>query len=1033
MTLRETAMRMLFAGGIETKSDAKSVPSTKLLVLENGVFGRAISIKKRNGYEVVDTIDDAIRTGVRDDELLTFTPNRCYSQPSTAPDRSDVGGVFSVVGTDRPLIKTGTQQLQPDHASLSGVTVSAWEDSLGGVWWSVTDTVTGRVFRAATQADALGQAPRCVSSGANLHVYYAVPTTSRMMVLVIDPTSPATAVIPAVITDDLDPTNPAFDACQTNRLDTPALLAWHEALSDNIRVGYVASAGVLGGPLSGHPSVFRLSGALDPVAPFAPIAVAFHDVDGGSGDIIALAYVGASVAFLTGGSLAAPISIDVIRPGPAVVDAQRVALALVGDTAWVAWEEAAAQASERFVIVKEVSASLGDGAETEIRSVGLASRAWAIDEDAFAVFVHDTTFFNTYIALRLSDFVPVGRLAPGLAAGAPLRRHLSSVHVVDDVARFALPVRTRLAGETGTQFRETGVRLFALDFESDASHQTAQLGRGLYMGGACPMHYDGRVWTEQGFHVGPELIVATPGVGGSMTSSTTVEYRAWYEHTDAQGEVHRGPTSIGTLVTMGGVDTQVTLTVPMLRVTRKTNVQICVARSRSADTGKTAEMFRVTSLDPTTDGAVNGFIANDPTVDSVTFIDRMSDDDLEEQEPIYTDGGILSNDPAPLGSSVARGKSRLFFTDPSDGNVIRYSQTIEDGFGLECPPELTIKIDPFGGDITALAVDGDRIVVFKTFAIFVFAGDGPLANGDTATSGFSTEQLLTSDVGCTDPASIVLTPGGHMFKTAKGIYAMTGAAAGRDQHQGIGAVQYVGAPVEAFNAQSVRRATVMPDRTQVVFLTDDGLTLLYDYLFGQWSTFTNHEGLDAAVVSGRYHYLRADGRLFRETPGVFSDAGTRIRLRFETAWLHIAEQLQGFQRFWYLHLLGTWVSPHQLGVQYQTDYTPGWTDAYWLDATGLTDSTGWITGTSAAPIGIDPITGTPYGDGIYGDGPWGGVSPDLYQWRVGLNEKGQSIQFRFEDFEAVGYLGGSFELTELLLTGGIKGNAPRPFTAARSA
>jgi len=261
-----------------------------------------------------------------------------------------------------------------------------------------------------------------------------------------------------------------------------------------------------------------------------------------------------------------------------------------------------------------------------------------------------------------------------------------------------------------------------------------------------------------------------------------------------------------------------------------------------------------------------------------------------------------------------------------------------------------------------------------------------------------------------------------MFKTAKGIYLLDLG----------GGVQYVGAPVEAFNAQNVRRATVMPDRTQVVFLTDDGSTLLYDYLFQQWSTFTNHAGFDAAVVSNRYHYLRTDARVFRETIGEYSDDGMRIQLLLETAWIHMTDQLQGWQRFWFLHLLGTWASPHQLGVQYRLDYGGQWSEARWLDATGASSSAGWITGDGANPIGVEPIIGTVYGQGPYGDGPYGGTAPGTYAWRMRLSEKANAIQFRFRDFEADGFLGASFEPTELLITGGVKNVARRPYTAGRS-
>lgn len=1042
MALREAALRVRFAGGIDTDSDPKAIPAVKLAALENGVFDKASAIKKRNGYaNLSQTIDgsadlanDSIRTATRGNELLEFSRTRCRSRQSQsgADQLSDAGPVFSVVGTDRPLVRTGTQQTMPDHATLDGVTVSAWEDSAGGVWWSVTDAVNGRVFRAATQADANGRSPRCVAVGVNLHVYYAVPTQRRVMVLVIDPASPAAAVTPAILIEDLDSTQSMYDACPTGRSGMPAVIAWFEHGTTAIRIGYVDDSGVLGSPLNGHPSVVTHPCSR---AATSPIGIAYRTVDGGDDDRLGLAFVTGTSGTLSVwmGGIAGTTTISEIDNSTDYVatDVRRVAVEIATDPAvglvvYGAWEEAAAAASNRFVVVTEFNFidSVTTTLQT-IRSVGLASRAFVVNEQVFAVFVHDTTYFNTYVTLRLSDLTPVGRHVPASAAGAPPRQHLSSAHVsTDDVVTIALPFRERVFSENNDKFRETGVRLFTLDFDSDDSHQTAQLGAGLYMAGACPMHYDGRVWTEQGFHFGPELIVATPAAGGSMTASTTYLYRVWYESTDAQGEVHLGPTSIGTIVTMAGGETQVTLTLPTLRVTRKGNVRICVARSRAANTGKTAELFRVTSLDPTTAGAAaNGFVANSTSVDTVTFVDRMSDADLANQEPLYTNGGVLSNDPAPLGNIVAGLKGRLLFTDPSDGNTVRFTHPLDPGYGIETPPDLALSCDPFGGDITAIATRDDRAFLFKRDAIFTFAGDGPAAGtGSTATTGFSSPQLLPGDVGCTDPASIVLTPFGHMFKSAKGIKRLAGD----------GTIEDIGAPVSSFNAQTVRRATVLPDRTHVLFLTDDGVSLLYDYRRDQWSTFLNHEGRDAAVVSGTYHYLRTDGRMFRETVGTHSDAGARIKLRFETAPLHLQEHLQGFCKFFELFLLGTWISAHQLGVQYRTDYTQQWNDLLWLDATAGDSATGWITGENANTIGEDPIDGTGFGDGGFGDGPFGGSPDDLYQWRIDLYEKGSSIQFAFEDFEADGLAGASFELVEMVLTGGVKRNAPKPFTAARS-
>jgi hypothetical protein len=1033
--VQEVSFRVPFGGGINTKIDEKTVPYTELLRAENVVFDKLTSLKKRNGYTALapdidggGTLTGAVAMASRDSERLVFTRSRCYSRMTGQEKWSDVGAVYSVLGTDRPLSRNGSQQTVPDCATNRGVIVAAWEDTQGGVWWSVSDE-SGHQIKASTQADASGASPRCVAVGDNLHVYYIVATF--LYVVVIDTASPSADATPVLVVDDV---NSVYDACPTERTATPSLFAY-VSISNNVVVGYIDQSGVLSGPLFNQPSPSTFVAFADFLSTIeAPIAVAYAYVDGGNGDYIAIGCGSQQcITFCTGGSFSNAIAtrVDgVTGVGGPVGTIDRVALAIALDssnvaTVWSAWEYDDAEATNHFVDMASTTIA-GVSTQSTILSVGIVSRAFVIDDRAFVTLVHDTDFFNTYITYRIdpsSTPVPVARLATGRASGLPARQHVTSVNVIDGVARFCLPERERVISESGSEFRETGIRLFDLDFESTSTYQYSQLGRGLYLGGACPMHYDGRTWTEMGFHVGPELIVATPSAGGSMTSGTTYEYRAWYEWTDAQGEVHRGPTSAGTLVTMGGADTQVTLTLPMLRVTLKDRARICVARSLAAKTGKTAQLFRVTSLDMSTAGSANGIVINDPTTDTATFIDRMSDTTLADQEEIYTDGGILSNDPAPLGHVVARLRNRLLFNDPGNPYLLRYSQDLEDGFGVEIPPDLSFPVDPYGGRITAAASQDDRGIIWQERAIRFFNGDGPTANGDTSSSGFSSPQLVTSDVGCTNPASIVLTPKGYMFQSTKGIYNI-----GPD-----GEVSYVGAAVEAYNDQTIKRAVLLPNRTSVLFLTNSGLSLVYDYQRAAWYTWTNHEGLDAIVVDDELYYLRTDGSLvYKETVGEYSDAGLSITILIATAWIHMQEHLQGFQKFLNAYIIGTWLTPHQLGVQYQTDYSPMLGAPVWLDATGDTSSTGWITGTRAQRIGVQPILGSSYGDGAFGDGVFGGTPDDVYQWRMQLLEKGESIQFVFTDFQKPGTFGPSFELTEILITGGIKGAAPKPVTKGRS-
>lgn len=1038
--MQPAALRVPMGAGINTKQDEKAVAPTQVLRAENVVFDKIDALKKRNGYVALEPVIEgsdeelagAIKLGKRDKELLVFTADRCFSRQTVARQYSDMGPVFSIDAIDRPLVHTGTQQTMPDCATINGVTVAAWEDSLGGVWWSLVDE-TGHILHVPQQADISGTAPRCVVVGGNLHVYYLV--VSNLFVVVIDPWHPSDTPSPIIVTDDVDG---VYDSCPTTRTNGESVLLWSEKGTSGLRLAYIDRSGAIAGPLTGSPSAIRINAL--PRTATTPIAVAYGD-NVGSDDtgFVAIAYASTvtstrAIFFIQGdidGAFGNPNFQDV---GVSFTDPQRIALTLTfplpgGDflpVAWSAWEENDAQPSQHTVIMAQTSSTTGTSSTFLMRSVGLVSRAFTVGKRAFAVLVHDTTSFNVYLTFRLDDVqfpTVAGRHVPGQATGLPARKHLTSVNAT----RFCLPVRERVISATNTSFRETGIRLVTLNFDSLNTHQQVQLGRGLYMGGACPMHYDGRQWTEQGFHVGPELITATPSSGaGSLTSSTTYEYRVWYEWTDAQGEIHQGPTSLGTLVTMGASDTQVTLVLPTLRLTNKPGAMICVARSLAAKTGKTAQLFRVTSLDPATvAGTPNCIVRNNPLVDSITFIDRMIDTTLENQETIYTDGGILSNDPASLGIVFARGKSRLFASDISNGNTVRYSQQLADGFGVEIPPDLSLPTDPFGDDITAMAARDDQIIVWKEHAIQLFAGDGPLANGDTSTGGFSNPQLITSDVGCKNPSSIVLAPNGWMFQSAKGIYTLPGYGNG---------VEYTGAPVEGFNNQRITRATLLADRTSVVFLTDSGQTLLYDYQRKAWSTWTNHEGLDAVLIDNQYYYLRTDGKhVFQETPGVYSDAGLPITITIATAWLHFQEQLQGFSRFSYLHVLGTWISPHQFGIAYQTDYDPQFGSPVYLDATNDTQSVGWITGDGANEIGVEPIGGTGYGTGAFGQGPFGGRPDDTMMQRLLLNEKGSAIQFVITDAQKDDNFGPSFELTELLITGYVKGSARKPFTPGRSA
>lgn len=1055
--LQRQSINIAFAGGVETKIDPKGVPPVRLLDLQNAVFTRATTIVKRNGYEAigaggVDAGGVAIASpralARRGDELIQLTDRRAYSYRTSTDTWSDAGDVASVVASHEAIARTGTAQTMADLAAAHGVTLAAWEDSRGGVWYALTETASDRELVAPTQADALGSRPRCLAVGGVLMLLWAQASTGRLYVATFIPGAPSVAA-PSILTTDLSTSDPAYDACTVLvsgalAVDGAGLIAWRidGFGAGGYRIGYLHPSGVLGSPATGLPSVATYTPSGGVTGVHGPIAIAFDELHQ---EQVAIAFAdGATVgtsrlvvrvlepsAFTADPSVSDPVQLSALS---STAGWQRAALTWAIDelsTARALWwaAELGGPTSDASIVYSGAFDTLGSGtisATAAIRGHTLVSRAWvdgqvttgvgATPGSVYVVIAQSTTYFPWYGVARISagagPATPiVARLLPGEALGAPTRTHVCSVIPTDpDPAgllvasrlsrrwRLALGYRIQLAAETLT-WGESGIRSVLLDFDSPTAWQSAQFGGGLYLAGAAPLHYDGDRWAEAGFHTAPDALapISASTAAGASLSVGVYTYVTWYEEIDGAGELHAGPVSAPITVTTTAANTNVVIQLPTLHLTRRRRVRIAVARTIVNATGTFDQLafYRVTSVDPTAVGA-NGYVVNDATIDAIAFTDALSDVALLGREPAYINGGILSNAPAPMaGGVLGAGKSRIFWTDPGDPDLVRFSQARRDESALEMAPELSVRIDPYGGAIVAIGVLDDVVIVFRESAIYAFGGAGPAAAPalDPA-AGFSDPVLITSDVGCADAASLVLTPTGLMFSSAKGIMTL-------DRSRQL---QRTGAPVYAYREQRITGAATLPDRSAVVFLTDadDGRTLLYDYERDQWSTWTNHTGRGVAVVGGVLHYLRTDDRVFRETVGAYSDAGRAIPMLIETAWLRFAGPLQAWQRVWYVLILGAYRSAHTLRVRHRIDYREAWCDPIDIDATA----------------DYDPSL---YGAGAYGAGAYGGAGLDgaVYQQRIHVGLQAQAIAFRFEDVEPTPGGGASFELSELLLTGGI--------------
>ena len=100
-----------------------------------------------------------------------------------------------------------------------------------------------------------------------------------------------------------------------------------------------------------------------------------------------------------------------------------------------------------------------------------------------------------------------------------------------------------------------------------------------------------------------------------------------------------------------------------------------------------------------------------------------------------------------------------------------------------------------------------------------------------ANNDFSEAIKIAGNTGCANPASVVEIKDGLFYQDpTKGIWLLD-----RSLQE-----YYIGADVEAFNGYIVTSAQLSEGYTQVRFSISNGTDLVYDYVAGQWSVFTNH-------------------------------------------------------------------------------------------------------------------------------------------------------------------------------------------------
>lgn len=1007
MALQKTSVPINFASGLETKTDPFQVPAGKFLVLTNSVFTKGGLLQKRNGYNPLADLPDTSAT-----LLTTFNGNltaigntlQAYSNGS---DNWVNKGSLQLINLDTlPLIRSNTFQSQCDSSlAPNGLICTVFTDNItsGGSTvpvykYVIADSITGQNIVApspipVTSGTVTGS-PRIFLLGNNWVIVFdnVVSAVNRLQFITISIYSPTIVSANIDISGQYTPNSRVnFDGVVA---EGNLYLAWNGNDGGGaIRMRYITSSLALSGTMvfPGH-SATILSICADTTVALPIIYVSFYSSVSSTGYTFAVTHnLGSQFTFQ---------SIITATPVLNIASSAQNSLCTVFyevDNAYSYDSAIKTNYIEKITITS--SGTVGSPSVVE-RSVGLASKSFILDSKIYMLSVYTSPFQPTFFLID-SDGNIVAKLAysnsgPYLALGLPSVSISGTIVSIPYLIKDLIQAvnKTQGAAATAGVYSQTGINLVNFNL-SLQNILTSEIGGNLNISGGFLWAYDGYLPVEQGFFLWPDSVEASNATTGGFITAQPYYYVATYEWADNQGNVFRSAPSIPVsvdLTSSGSSTNAVTVNIPTLRLTYKIANPVKIVLYRWSAAQQT--YYEVTSL--------SAPLLNDPTVDSVSYVDTKADSSIIGNTILYTTGGVLENIGPPATSAMTLFQSRLFLIDSEDRNLLWFSKQVIEATPVEMSDLLTIYIAPTTGaqgstgPMTALSSMDDKLIIFKKDAIYYITGQGPDNTG--ANSQFSEPVFITSSVGCANPKSIVLVPQGIMFQSDKGIWLL-----GRDL-----TTSYIGSPVEAFNTYPVTSALSIPATTQVRFTTEQGTTLMYDYFYGQWGAFNNMPAISSCLYEDVQTYLNIRAGIMQETPGAYLDASNPVLMSFTTSWMNLAG-LQGFERAYYFYLLATFYSPHKMQVLIGYDYNSNPTQSSIISPDNYNPN-----------YGLDPLygSGTPYGD-----------QGNLEQWRVFLQQqKCQSFQITINELfdPTLGApAGAGFTMSGLNLIIGAKSGYPR--------
>lgn len=490
-----------------------------------------------------------------------------------------------------------------------------------------------------------------------------------------------------------------------------------------------------------------------------------------------------------------------------------------------------------------------------------------------------------------------------------------------------------------------GFGFLAVGMRTDRQYDRSceSYGNANYISGGAHFSYGGTLNPAEVGYVDMPYMCAVAAAPAGLAAGI-YKYLAVFRYTSEDGTISFSRISEIQSVTTTGANGTVTVAIVPPNVTSKDN-GVLVGTATFNFSLTTTELYRtavggtqyylLASTAPTF-GTIDG-IAQAATrllsyVDSGTG--NATDANLVTHAALYRQPGTpntpIDRYAPPSGKQLIQHKDRLFTTDPM-GSRVYYSSFFVDGEGAWFNPAFSFFVHGGTGPITGLASMDGRLFIFKKNAIFIVDGDGPGEAGPTGNE-FSPPTRLSTELGCVDHRSIVVSSEGIVYRSPRGIELLTRSLQ----------VKFLGERVQNTvndNAYTYGFAMDAGGRLSALVGGGDGYAtteLIYDFVADCWSknvlgvnvrdvclaelTPELYGSGDIMVYATSAYVMR---RTVRSDRQFYDQGATFAGWVIETAWIKTGQQAR--QRFSELLLLTRFFSSHRIRISVAYDYIEDYT------------------------------------------------------------------------------------------------------------